>query len=158
MVINARPDKRGEKALTEDELIEIGIARDLVGHDPAKPWAHGSTNPDGRETLFGLPEVGVETRQAPNDSTSLQALVSDGYPVSASVHPYYYWPAWTGAGPDWNHEILVIGVQHDGDGNVSGYMINDTGLGECGMFVSKDDFDRALIPGASLTVGKQRLQ
>jgi len=161
-VINLRRAARGENPMTEDDLIKLGTDHGLAGNDPAKPWAYGATSADGRKTLLARPEVKLETHEVASDPATLQSLVGDGYPVSVSVHPYYYWPdrpgaPRAGAKPEWNHEVLVTGVTYDANGKVVGYVINDSGLGECGYPVPADKFETSFIQGNPFTVGNDKL-
>jgi hypothetical protein len=52
---------------------------------------------------------------------------------------------------------LITGVEYDENGKVSGYILNDTGLGRCGLRVSAADFSLAQQPRAGITVTKAPL-
>ena len=67
------------------------------------------------------------------------------------------WDPGMASSPDSFHHVQVVGVVRDGDGDVIGYVINDSGTGECGKFIPKDRFDKALSssghPPGHITVG-----
>jgi uncharacterized Zn-binding protein involved in type VI secretion len=154
--INRVRASRGEPPLTEDELlgraIDIKAARGPIDDIANRKYVGATSAPDRVRILA---DRGIEATVEPPDH--LDQYVAEGRGVSASVYPYWYWPDWSGAKPDWSHEVLITGVEYDENGKVSGYILNDTGLGRCGLRVSAADFSLAQQPRAGITVTKAPL-
>jgi uncharacterized Zn-binding protein involved in type VI secretion len=154
--INRARAARGLPPLSEDEALQRAIALGVAGHDPAKPWALGATSAPGRVKL--LEDQGVAAQTEPGSPENIQQAVAEKRGVTASVHPYWYWPAWTRVQPDAAHEIQITGVEFDENGNVKAYIVTDSGLGECRLRIPAADFGYAQIPGAPITVTKHPIR
>jgi uncharacterized Zn-binding protein involved in type VI secretion len=150
--INKQRAARGLPPLTEDQLLQRAHELNAAGNDPVnKPWAYGATNVDDRTRVLNDPSVGLPASRGPADPAGIQQAVAEKRHVSASVHPTY-WPGATAANAKWNHEVAVTGIEYDANGRPVAYIINDTGLGQCGMRVPAATFEAALIPGSPTTV------
>lgn len=152
-IVNRARASRGERPLTEDEMlgraIDIEAAKGPIDDVPNRRTV-GSCNAPQRVRM--LADRGIEaTVELPRD---MNQFVAEGRGVSASVHPFWYWPEGTGVQPDWNHEILITGIEYDESGKVKAYIVNDTGLGQCGLRVSATDFALAQPPRYGITVTK----
>ena len=152
-VVNRARAARGERPLTEDEMLQRAIdlkaAQGPIDDVPNRRTV-GSCNAPQRVRI--LADQGIEaSMEYPRD---MAQFVAEGRGVSASVHPYWYWPGGGGAQPDWNHEVLITGVEYDENGKVNAYIINDTGFGQCGLRVSARDFSYAQPPDFAITVTK----
>ncbi len=152
-VVNRARAARGERPLTEDEMlrraIEIGAAQGPIDDVPNRRTVGSCIAPQRVQTLA---DRGIEATV--EHAGDMAQFVAEGRGVSASVHPYWYWPEGTGAQPKWNHEVLVTGVEYDENGKVNAYIINDTGLGRCGLRVSARDFSYAQPLDYGITVTK----
>jgi uncharacterized Zn-binding protein involved in type VI secretion len=156
-VINRERAAEGLPPVTEDELLKRATDLGVAGNDPVhKPWAYGATNEAGQVKV--LAEHGIDAETADQDPATIQQHVADGKGVVVTVHPGYYWPDGTEEqkGEDCVHAVSVIGVEYDANGRVVAYIINDSGIGTCGMRVAKSDFERALDPERRSTVTKKR--
>jgi uncharacterized Zn-binding protein involved in type VI secretion len=154
-IINRQRAARGEPALTEDQALQRAQDLGAAGKDPAKPWAIGAGTADDRVKI--LADQGILATKEPSTPENVQQFVAEGRGVSVAVYPIYYWPSWTGAKEDWKHEVLVTGVEYDKHGQAKAYIINDSGLGKCGLSIPADTFDQARIAGASLVVSQDRV-
>ena len=155
-MVNRARAARGEPPLTEDEMlgraIDIKAAKGPID-DEANRRTVGATSAPDRVRI--LSDRGIDaTVEHP---VHMDQYIAEGRGVSVSVHPYWYWPQWGGAQPHWTHEVLITGVEYDENGKVKAYIINDTGLGQCGLRVSADDFSYAQQPRAGITVTKAPL-
>jgi len=154
--VNRVRASRGEPPLTEDEM--LGRAIDLKAaagplDDKANQKTVGATIAPDRVRI--LADRGVDA--SVEDPEHMDQYIAEGRGVSVSVYPYWYWPEWTRAQPGWSHEVLITGVEYDENGQVKAYIINDTGLGQCGLRVAASDFARAQQPRAGITVTKAPL-
>jgi uncharacterized Zn-binding protein involved in type VI secretion len=155
-VVNRARAARGAPPLTEDEMlkraIEIGAASGPIDR-PTDRHSVGATTAPERVRMLG--DQGIDaTMEHPRD---MAQYVAEGRGVSASVHPFWYWPPGMPAQPNSNHEILITGVEYDENGEVKAYIVNDTGLGKCGFRVTVQDFSRAQPPNWAITVTKAPL-
>ncbi len=152
-VVNRARAARGERPLTEDEMlgraIDLKAAQGPIDDVPHRRTVGASIAPDRVRILA---DRGIEA--SVEHPRNMDQFVAEGRGVSASVHPYWYWPDGSGSQPDWNHEVLITGVEYDENGKVNAYIINDTGLGKCGLRVSASDFRYAQPPGFAITVTK----
>lgn len=105
--------------------------RDLLGH-------------------YGLPS----TMGGATDPNLIPLALSRGQGVVASVDVGVMWPVSTAGlgvppGPQapamgsW-HAVNVTGVRYDDNGNITHYVINDTGTGQCSVAVPKATFESSL--------------
>jgi uncharacterized Zn-binding protein involved in type VI secretion len=149
--INKQRAERGEPPVTEDELLKKATGMGLAGNDPVnKPWSYGATNAEGRMKV--LKAYGIDAHFEPHDAGRLRENIIAGKAVSLAVHPGYYWPGATEDMKSWGHEIAVTGVQYDASGKVVAYVVNDTGLGTCGLVVPAGDLEAAFMKGGGMTV------
>lgn len=150
-VINKQRAAQGQPPVTEDELLKRATDMDLAGNDPVnRPWSYGATNAAGRVKI--LKQYGVDAHFEAHSAARLRENVIEGKAVSLSVHPGYYWPGGTEDQKTQGHEVAVTGVQYDASGRVNAYVINDTGLGICGMVVPAADLEAAFMKGGGMTV------
>jgi uncharacterized Zn-binding protein involved in type VI secretion len=148
--INRARAARGLPPMTEDEALQRGIALGVAGHDPAKPWALGATDANGRVKL--LKDQGVDASTEPGTPENIAQRVAEGRGVSASVYPYWYWPAWAHSKLDAQHEIGITGVEFDENGNVKAYIVTDSALGDCHLRIDAATWAYTHIPNTSITV------
>jgi uncharacterized Zn-binding protein involved in type VI secretion len=152
-IINRQRVAAGKPPLSEDDLLRRAQDLGAAGKNPAEPWAIGAGTADDR--LKVLQDQGIDAASEADTPENLQQAVGERRGVSVSVHPYWYWPAWTGAQPHWSHHILVTGIKYDENGEIKAYVVNDTGLGICGLEISAKDFAYAKHQGAPLTTTKK---
>jgi uncharacterized Zn-binding protein involved in type VI secretion len=138
-MLNARRARLGLPPITEEEMLKKGLDAG-AGNDPAAPWAKGATN--GKTESEIMKAEGMPIRWEWGTPENIEAELAKGQPVGARVHPVEYWPPdSTSAAAE--HEVLVIGVEHDEHGKIVAYIINDSGIGKCGMRVPAAEFDAA---------------
>jgi hypothetical protein len=118
--------------------------------DPARREA-GGTLPDQQRRV--LDRHGIATDEVPQDPSDpehmkqLEGAVGRGQGVLVGVHAGPLW----GTGDTGGHAVLVTGVEYDAQGNVVGYVTNDTAKG-CGRRVTRDQLRGALKPELKATV------
>jgi hypothetical protein len=150
-MINKRRAEQGLPPATEDEVlteaIKAGTARNHPGgHD------HGASGGDG--TAKVLEANGIPAETAPQSSEAIQQAAAEGKGVIIHIHPYHFGDY---VDDEWHHWVTVTGVEYDANGNVSAVIVNDTGLGVCGLHLTPAQFHKDLVPGASMVVTKGRV-
>ena len=138
-MLNAHREQQGLPPITEDEMLRKGIAAGAK-NDPAKPWAIGAA--DGETQSKVMEAEGLPIAWQSGTSENIETALAKGQPIGAGVRPVEYWPPGS-VDRDAEHEVLVIGVRYDDKGKIDAYIINDTGIGQCGMIVPAAAFDAA---------------
>jgi uncharacterized Zn-binding protein involved in type VI secretion len=110
---------------------------------PGNLYASGGAGP--RVIAKVLNSYKVAAHPVRGSLAMVQRAVAQGKGVIAGVDAGAngFWPP-GGAPPNSGHAVTVTGVKYDDDGNVISYFINDTGAGDCGREILKDDFERAV--------------
>lgn len=137
-MLNAKRAREGLPPITEKEMLDKGIAAGAC-NDPKEPWAIGAAN--GPVQVAIMNGEGLPAYWALGTPENIKAVLATGQPVGAQVRPHEYSPRFPN--PKSQHEVLVTGVECDDKGNILAYIINDTGLGICGMSVPASKFDAA---------------
>lgn len=118
--------------------------------DPNRYWA-GGTLPDQQRRV--LDRHGIATTEVSQDPSSAEGMKQ----LEESVGRGHGVIVGTRAGPLWgtndrgDHAVLVTAVEYGEDGQVTGYVTNDTARG-CGRRVSRDQLRGALRPELKATV------
>lgn len=118
--------------------------------DPNRYWA-GGTLPDQQRSV--LDRHGVATTEVDQDPSraenmkQLEESVGRGHGVIVGTRAGALW----GTNDRGDHAILVTAVEYGEDGQVTGYVTNDTARG-CGRRVSRDQLRGALRPELKATV------
>lgn len=137
-----RQKKRAEAAMAD---------KDYKGNKD-RYWA-GGTLPNQQRSA--LKRHGIETTEISQDPstaqnmTDLEDAVGKGKGVIIGVKAGQLWGDNSGGG----HAVLLTGVEYDENGQVVGYVTNDTAKG-CGRRVPKDQLRGALRPELKATVTK----
>jgi uncharacterized Zn-binding protein involved in type VI secretion len=144
------------RPVTEDEVLNYGLANNLSTKAPGT-GQHGGTSPQDAVILlkgFGVAAENVPSAGAPT-LDDIKHAIAGGKGVVTTLHTKDYWPGGRGG----YHAVLVSAVELDGNGNVVGVFINDTGLGECGMWVPAMSFAASIKSGGGqpLVVTKERI-
>jgi uncharacterized Zn-binding protein involved in type VI secretion len=121
--------------------------------DPNRYWA-GGTLPDQQRRM--LDRHGVETTELAQDGTSEEAMkaledkVARGHGVIVGTRAGVLWNDGSAKG---DHALLVTAVEYGDDGQVTGYVTNDTARG-CGRRVTRAQLRGALRSDLTATVTK----
>jgi uncharacterized Zn-binding protein involved in type VI secretion len=121
--------------------------------DPNRYWA-GGTLPDQQRRM--LDRHGVETTELAQDGTSEEAMkaledkVARGHGVIVGTKAAVLW---NDAKAEGDHAVLVTAVEYGEDGQVTGYVTNDTARG-CGRRVTRAQLRGALRSDLKATVTK----
>jgi uncharacterized Zn-binding protein involved in type VI secretion len=136
---------------TQEGLLNNAMGNGWANQVPGNMWASGGTVPAGRQSIMGAPPYNVQTTQMPPTMSNLETAVAEGRGVSTDV--------WAGNMPNWAgqnlapgtgaHNILVTGVEYDDNGNPVNVIINDTGMGQCGVKIPAAQFQAAMIGGGN---------
>ena len=121
--------------------------------DPNRAQA-GGTLPDQQRDVLG--RYGILTREmsqdvtSPEDMKELENAVAHGHGVLVGVDSRELWniPSHLPAG---GHAILITAVAYDENGEVTGYVTNDTVMG-CGRPVTRSQLRASLRPDLKATV------
>lgn len=144
------------KDYSEDELLDWMESHYLSGPVRAKRHLGGDDLAQGRywwggtladEWAGGLTDLGVPASNEPTTAEGIQQAVGEGKGVIVSVHAGDIWDNTTLKPGEGNHAILVTAVEYDAQGRVTAYIINDTGMGQCGRRIAKDRLERAFTGG-----------
>jgi uncharacterized Zn-binding protein involved in type VI secretion len=152
-IINRSRAERGLPPISEDELLKEAVAEGMT---------EGSTDINSGKRLAGatsmedltrlLNKYGVPASRQPVNRDGILAAVGEDRGVVVYVRQYWYWPASAGAKLDAAHAITIVGIAYDDNGKPRGYIINDTGLGECGRFVPLNELEQAMPPDVPIIV------
>ncbi len=133
----------------QEQLFNQALNNGWANNVPGNAFASGGTVPAGRQSIMAA--NGVQTTQMAPTMSNLETAVSQGRGVSVDV--------WAGSMPNWagqglapgtgGHNILVTGVEYDANGNPINVIINDTGVGQCGVSIPYAQFQNALIGGGN---------
>jgi uncharacterized Zn-binding protein involved in type VI secretion len=136
---------------TQEGLLNGAMGNGWATQVPGSTYQSGSTLPGGRQSIMGQPPYNVQTTQQAPTMGNLETAVAEGKGVSTDV--------WAGNMPNWagqglapgtgGHNILVTGVEYDDNGNPVNVIINDTGMGQCGVAIPYAAFQGALIGGGN---------
>jgi uncharacterized Zn-binding protein involved in type VI secretion len=136
---------------TQEQLFNGAQSNGWATSVPGNPYASGGTVPAGRQSIMGQPPYNVQTTQVPPTMGNLETAVSEGKGVSTDVWASNL-PTWAGQNLAPNtgaHNLLVTGVEYDDNGNPINVIINDTGMGQCGVSIPYAQFQAALIGGGN---------
>ncbi len=156
-LINKERAAKGLPPMTEDQLLD---EQQKSGRAANAPGAHnnGAISPANQAAM--LEEKGIPAETRPQSIEEIEKAVREGKGVGVSVHPYW-WGDYVKPNPDdaasWLHAIAVTGVEYDEHGNVAAFIVNDTGLGQCGLRIPVDEFDKALEKRIKMTVTKRKV-
>jgi uncharacterized Zn-binding protein involved in type VI secretion len=151
-VINHARAAKGLGPVTEDELLKTAIDGGYAVNDPGK-HDHGACAEASVERLL-REQYGIESEVQAQTLDGVAAAVDEGRAVSITIHPYHWIPL-ADVKDTWFHEVAVTAVERDADGNVTAVFINDTGLGKCGLRLSKAQFDKNMPQGSTMLVSKE---
>jgi hypothetical protein len=121
-------------------------------------FAQGGTYPANQAALLaanGVPATVGSTA----DPAALPLAVAQGRGTVVNVDAAALWPTTTAGtanpqnpAPGAWHAILVTGIEYDDNGNIRNYIVNDTGVGQCGVPVPAATLKNAM--GAYHTPGQ----
>ncbi len=122
------------------------IAQGTGAYDPAS-----GTHPGGEADILNA--GGVPAHTQPGTPENIQAALDNGQGVVSGHRAGDLWegdPNYT-ADPDnpidGGHAVHTTGLVRDADGNVTGYVINDTGTGTAGRVVPANQYEGSLDGG-----------
>lgn len=130
---------------------EFDVLQDAINSGNAvydiDPTQVGGTSPQGRQNI--LTNNGVNSHLEEQNVENIQQAVIEGKGVITSHDAGVLWgdPAVNGG-----HAIVVTGVKYDATGNVSGYIVNDTGTGEGMKEIAAAQFESSLRPNREINV------
>ena len=150
IIINRGRAAKGLPPISEDDLLAQAIALGLAVNNPGG-HNHGAMSSPDQAKLLGV--HGIENGLIPQSPQSVQAVVAEGKGVVVTIHPYHWGSYVT---PDWYHAVAVTGVEYDENGNPKAYIINDTGLGTCGLKLTASQFDQNSVNGVPIAVTKAK--
>jgi uncharacterized Zn-binding protein involved in type VI secretion len=115
---------------------------------PGSPnvFAHGGTYPSNQAALLGANGVPA-TVGSTATTNGMEMAMSQGRGTLVNIDAAALWPTTAGNSPAagaW-HVVTVTGIEYDDNGNITNYIINDTGTagGNCGVRVPKATFEGA---------------
>jgi hypothetical protein len=107
----------------------------------------------------GIPATQVGTVPAGGSASSIAAVenqLARGQGVHADVWAARLWPPQTAINSNLvpgtatgGHTVTVTGLVYDDAGNITGVVVNDTGIGTCQQTIPIAQFDGALIGGGN---------
>jgi hypothetical protein len=149
-VINHKRASEGLPLISEEELLKDGIEGEYLVNHPGQ-YNHGASSPPEIVKLLASDKYGIVADVKKQTIDDIVAAVLTNRAVSISIHPYHF-----GSYVDdgWFHEVAVSGIAFDPDGQLDGIVINDSGLGACGLVLSMDDYNKDYYDGALMTVSR----
>ncbi len=143
-------EQAAEARERQKQRAEAAMSNGDYANNKDRYWA-GGTLPDQQRST--LKRHGIETTEVSQDPstaqnmTDLEDAVGKGKGVIIGVKAGQLWGDNTQGG----HAVLLTGVEYDENGQVVGYVTNDTAKG-CGRRVPKDQLRGALRPELNATV------
>lgn len=133
-------------ARTEIDVLQEAINNGNAVDDP-DPYQRGGTSPQGRQNI--LTNNGVSSSLQDQNPENIKQAVVEGKGVITSHDAGVLWGDPTVSG---GHAVVVTGVKYDSSGNVSHYVINDTGAGQGMREVPATQFENSLRPNRQINV------
>lgn len=137
--INQQRKKAGQPAVSEEHFLQLAI-KEGWAVDSKDPTLRGGSGAQGQ--VAALARFGIASSVMVQSPPLVIETVMRGRPLSVGVEPSKIWPTRYGPGV---HALVVTGLSYDKEGEVSGYTVNDTGLGACGIFVPRQALEAAMI-------------
>ena len=144
------------------QIVRVATGNNLSEADmAASAQASGGYDPNLGTPANRIPDIldanGVPASNIPNTPESIQGALDQGQGVVSAHNAEDLWPGDPNFVDDPNnpisggHAVHTIDTVRDVDGNVTGYVINDTGTGTAGRVVPADQYEGSLINGAPAT-------
>ena len=138
---------------TGSNITELDLLRDSITNGLATGPPVGPLNPltDGLTQTNQIASIlsrnGVAATSVPHSMGSIETALSQGRGVIVGV-----WrgnmPITQGLLPNTGgHAVLITGAVYDDNGNITEFIINDTGTGQCGARIPANSFNNALMSG-----------
>ena len=134
--------------ITELNLLNSSINSNLAEGTPGSPLNPLKDGTATTEQIAGiLSSNGVLATSVPHSMGNIETALFQGRGVIVGV-----WrgnmPITQGVLPNMGgHAILITGAVYDDNGNITEYIINDTGTGQCGAHIPANSLNNALMGG-----------
>jgi len=147
------------------QIVRVGTGSNISEADmAASAQANAGYDPAVGTPANRVPDIlnanGVPARTMPNTPESIQGALDQGQGVVSMHRPGKLWPGDPNfvddpnypISPNAGHAVNTIDTVRDPAGNVTGYVINDTGLGTAGRVVPAAQYEGSLMDNVPATV------